>query len=563
VLLPALSDPLGLQIDTLARAYAVYINGESIAQHGGFPPHAWQAFVPLRTYKLPSSPANSAGPRTIVLAVRCALLDGAVTLPRPLVAEGKLTVGSFVELDATHRANVLSYDTRAWGVCLLAMLVGIIAFGLYTTQRQQEDYKWIAAWAVLQLIGTLLTVNLREFGVVERSTFYVATAVLTSMRIAVYLGLYASLIKRPPDVWSRMAKLAIFGVFLAEIWVWFFARSPISKLIPSIFYTAVLAVTTAWPLVSLARAWRRGNRDAGLMLIPYCCMVLDLYVGLTVDLLNQLGVHFLVPVFFTTGIEIAYVHVDFGWLAAAFFWVTLAIIIVLRSNRISLEHAQIAGELEAARQVQALLVPATAPATPGFEVMSAYLPAQQVGGDFFLVTPADDRSLLVVIGDVSGKGLRAAMVVSTIIGCLRNESSRQPGVVLDRLNSALQGHMSGFVTCLCACIAGDGAMEVANAGHLSPYIDGAEMPLAGALPLGVTRDSQYETRRAELRPGSRITFYSDGVPEAQNAAGELLGFDRARELSSRPAQSIVRAAAEFGQADDITVVTVRRTAVAV
>ena len=106
-------------------------------------------------------------------------------------------------------------------------------------------------------------------------------------------------------------------------------------------------------------------------------------------------------------------------------------------------------------------------------------------------------------------------------------------------------------------------MEVANAGHLSPYIDGAEMPLAGALPLGVTRDSQYETRRAELRPGSRITFYSDGVPEAQNAAGELLGFDRARELSSRPAQSIVRAAAEFGQADDITVVTVRRTAVAV
>jgi serine phosphatase RsbU (regulator of sigma subunit) len=90
-------------------------------------------------------------------------------------------------------------------------------------------------------------------------------------------------------------------------------------------------------------------------------------------------------------------------------------------------------------------------------------------------------------------------------------------------------------------------------------MDGQEVELPGALPLGILSGASYESIELDLKPGSRLTFYSDGVIEAQNAQHELLGFDRSRELSTRPAAEIVRAAQEFGQSDDITVVAIRRT----
>ena len=103
-------------------------------------------------------------------------------------------------------------------------------------------------------------------------------------------------------------------------------------------------------------------------------------------------------------------------------------------------------------------------------------------------------------------------------------------------------------------------MTIANAGHLSPYLDGKEVELSGALPLGVAKATQYETIEFQLNAGSRLTFYSDGVIEAQRPDGELFGFERAREVSVRPAAEIVETVKRFGQEDDITVVTVTRTA---
>jgi serine phosphatase RsbU (regulator of sigma subunit) len=93
---------------------------------------------------------------------------------------------------------------------------------------------------------------------------------------------------------------------------------------------------------------------------------------------------------------------------------------------------------------------------------------------------------------------------------------------------------------------------------LSPYLDGTEVELDGALPLGIVDGGRFEAKRFELRPGSRLTFYSDGVVEAQNKKGELFGFDRAKAISTKPAAAIVDAAIAFGQEDDITVMTIER-----
>ena len=131
--------------------------------------------------------------------------------------------------------------------------------------------------------------------------------------------------------------------------------------------------------------------------------------------------------------------------------------------------------------------------------------------------------------------------------------------MLANLNERLVGRAGeGFATALAAHIAADGLVTIANAGHLSPYLDGREVELTGALPLGIKAQGRYETRQILLPAGSRLTFYSDGVVEAQNQLGELLGFERGRELSIQPPMTIAEAAQTFGQHDDITVVAITR-----
>ena len=97
---------------------------------------------------------------------------------------------------------------------------------------------------------------------------------------------------------------------------------------------------------------------------------------------------------------------------------------------------------------------------------------------------------------------------------------------------------------------------LANAGHLPPYRNGRELPMPGALPLGMLTGVSYELITTQLMPGDRLTFVSDGVVEAQNRSGELLGFDRTQELSTQSAAEIAEIANRFGQVDDITVVTI-------
>jgi serine phosphatase RsbU (regulator of sigma subunit) len=130
---------------------------------------------------------------------------------------------------------------------------------------------------------------------------------------------------------------------------------------------------------------------------------------------------------------------------------------------------------------------------------------------------------------------------------------------LHKINDRLVGRTGGgFTTALVAHIRPDGRMVIANAGHLPPYLDGRELYLPGALPLGLTADPVYESTWLQLGKGSRLTFYSDGVVEAQNQKGELFGFERGCELSTRKAGEIAAAAKAFGQRDDITVVTIER-----
>src|SRR6476646_7090916 len=158
------------------------------------------------------------------------------------------------------------------------------------------------------------------------------------------------------------------------------------------------------------------------------------------------------------------------------------------------EKATLEAEMAAAREVQQVILPKQGELFPGYTVDSIYQPARQVGGDFFQILPDADGGLLVVVGDVAGKGLPAAMLVSMLVGSIRTtaEDSSDPVLMLRKLHDRLLGRtFGGFATALAAHISRDGLVTIANAGHLSPYLDGKEVELAGALPLGIPDSGKF------------------------------------------------------------------------
>jgi serine phosphatase RsbU (regulator of sigma subunit) len=232
-----------------------------------------------------------------------------------------------------------------------------------------------------------------------------------------------------------------------------------------------------------------------------------------------------------------------------------------RQNRLEQEFRN-AGEL------QRLLIPEAQPSIPGFDLTSCYRPAQEVGGDFFQVIPlegASAGSTLLILGDVSGKGLQAAMSVSLLVGAAQALADFVPGPaqVLGELNRRLCGRLhGGFATCVALQLDSDGTCVLSTAGHPAPYLNQHELDLPGALPLGLFETARYEQTVVQLHSGDHLALYTDGLLEARSHSGELYGFNRLQSLfATKPnAAQAAEAAIGFGQDDDITVLTLVRLA---
>jgi phosphoserine phosphatase RsbU/P len=220
------------------------------------------------------------------------------------------------------------------------------------------------------------------------------------------------------------------------------------------------------------------------------------------------------------------------------------------------ERAELAGEMQAAGEIQRMLAPAQIETAPDLKIDVAFHPMREVGGDFFLCRVLSDGRQRIVVGDVSGKGAAAAMAATLLLGAAAERDSDSPGGLLLHLDRVLRRmQLGGFATCLTADISPGGRVILANAGHLAPYRNGEEVPLESGFPLGIAPDAAYTESTIHLAPNDQLTFLSDGVVEARNATGELFGFDRTRSISTQNAEVIAHAAQTHGQEDDITVLT--------
>jgi hypothetical protein len=225
------------------------------------------------------------------------------------------------------------------------------------------------------------------------------------------------------------------------------------------------------------------------------------------------------------------------------------------------QQERVQQELEAAREVQRVMVPEDLPHIPGYSIESVYRPAAEVGGDFFQVIPLRSGRTLVAIGDVSGKGLRAAMIVSMIVGVLRAVCAftEEPDEILAELNRRMCGRMGeGFATCLVARLEEQGKLTLANAGHLPLYINGIEREPAGALPLGLVESASYERATVEMASGDVAVLLTDGICEAQNERHVLFGFARVESMLREGASAgdVSQAAQQHGQKYDLNVLRV-------
>jgi serine phosphatase RsbU (regulator of sigma subunit) len=210
-----------------------------------------------------------------------------------------------------------------------------------------------------------------------------------------------------------------------------------------------------------------------------------------------------------------------------------------------------------------VILPQARTTVPGLVIESEYRPAREVGGDFFQIIPhANDGSLLIIAGDVTGKGLKAGMLVALLVGAIRStaELNGDPLFILEALNRRLMGRGEAHATCLALRIAADGKVTLANAGHMPPYLNGEAIGVEGALPLGMTERADFSTMCFQLAEGDRLVMVSDGIAEATGPDGQLFGFERVHELvrTARSATEVASTAQSFGQEDDISVITVTR-----
>lgn len=548
---------LSLEEFNLASAFEIYVNGQRLFANGSVSPYHPYGFQARIVKRIPDAMISSG---SVVIAMRLYVSSNEWVSAFPGYFPYNLVLGQETALSDHVWLTTIGDNLLEWFYEFAGLGLGIIALALFTAQREQREYLWIfllflAAALHAPLKFYELFHNLPIWSAYVDACFSIAGLVLQTLMFLAFL-------RMPLKRWLQaLLVVSALGILFQS---WQTASGTGSSIGVLLSVTPELSVIAGIIPILLIVRWRRGNQEAGILLVPAVVSSLSVYVQLGIFLVGT------IPEF--AGAAFRFQNAIFNWTAGPFtinvnsidgslFVLSLAIILVLRSTRIAHQQAHLETEMAAAREVQQIILPEQLDHVPGFSIESAYVPAQEVGGDFFQILPAPEGSLLLVIGDVAGKGLPAAMLVSVLVGAIRGvaEYTSEPAELLANLNQRLVGRVAGnFSTAQAARIFSDGSVVLSNAGHLPPYLDGQEVAISGALPLGAKAGTRYETMRFQMPRGSRLTFYSDGIVEAQDARGELFGFERSRQISMEPVAAIVEAAKQFGQQDDMTVIAITR-----
>jgi hypothetical protein len=559
-----------LLVQNVEDVYQIYWNGVEVGHLGRMPP---------RFQTITGGPAQivDLGPaRNGVLAVRV------WCLPQPSNSTGDFggfsaapQIGSPQAITAARTALDYRLVRRlqfTFALTLLYTLVALLSLIAWLRDRDQWLLFWMAVFAFTPLIEFFLR-NLQ----IPYSGIWLNFAVQTEIQVREASQWFLLLWLLQLHNHKRLATFVRFAAITALVggivdglifflYPWFLNDLQ-AQIADAIFTVPLIAFEIVPVVIVVFAVLRRQHLDpARWFVAAFAFLSAMIYAITNFTIQGDRFTHWTVaqrlsaPLFFLGASAINLLTLTRTLLFVSIVYAVIRYSIGERKHQANLEQ-----EIQNARELQQVLVPETVPTLPGFTLTSAYRPAQEVGGDFFQIIPLSGGGTLVVLGDVSGKGLKAAMTVCLIVGSIRStaETTTSPAELLSALNRRLYGRLhGGFATCLALRLDPDGGCTLASAGHPAPFLNDNEIALPGALPLGLLASTSYKESAFHLSAGDHLALYTDGLLEARSANGELYGFDRLRTLfAAQPdAAKATEAAVAFGQDDDITVLTLTRLA---
>jgi hypothetical protein len=546
--------------DQADDAYQVFVNGKQVGSFGKFTDHHVTAYSTLpEEFRLPKGINNG----TITIAIRT-WMDSATPFSSPdagglhgppILGYASL-IGALTQLDYDETAHQFVSSFIEWLILLMAMLM---ALSLFWLDREEKAYLWLALVCLTTLLSNSILLSVNLYAWIGQTTALILRDVLLSpVRVGLWVLFWGywfriwRIARLHQFVWSLVGIMMICTAMLRPPLYGQHVPVHFAHVINPILLVAKLALGALLFFVTY-RGLTRQRTEGGMAVTA----VLLVFVANYQREMRLIHIPISFPIL---GFDVA-----LGTIATV---VSLLIITVMLLNRFFLSQRQKEVwklEIQQAQHVQQILIPNKLPEIPGFTIDSEYRPAREVGGDFFQVLPGDvPGSILIVVGDVTGKGMQAGMLVAVIVGALRGAAlhSSDPVQMMHEVNVQLCERQHASATCQIVYIDAMGNATLANAGQLPPYLNGKEMEMEGALPLGTIAEADHSVTTFTMHPGDSLILMSDGIVEAQNARGDLFGFDRINELLQKrtTAADIATAAQDFGQEDDILVLQVQRNA---
>ncbi len=540
-------------------AYELFVNGEQIGHFGRFGQRGVLAyFSQPKAFPLP--PDLRGGP--VVIAIRM-WMDSATRFNAPDAGglHGPPMIGQAAQI-ATQVRVAWDEVVQEVGSGFLETLVLFLALAVSLTHfwldRDDKAYLWLGSVCLSTLLSNLVLLISNFTTAIPQTVSTISRDVcFTPVRIGLWVLFWAAWFGLGPPRWLRRTVGSLVLLLAAGTAM---LRPPLHGQYVPLHAAVYLVPALLWIKLGLAALliWItykgvREDREEGLLALPAILLAVAANYQHELQLLH---------------VRIQYslfgFHLSLGQISTM---LSLSIVTLMGSRRFlkaQRQKVQWQLEVEQASELQQVIIPRVLPHVPGLRIDSEYRPSRDVGGDFFQIIPdARDGSVLVVVGDVTGKGLRAGMLVALLVGAIDAavREDPHPSNLLFTINEQLCERGYATATCLVMKIDAGGSLSVANAGHLPPYLNGREMDMEGALPLGTLQGMEYPAVAYELEDGDTLMLMTDGVVEAQDEKGTLFGFDRMNELAARDASAaeIADAAQRFGQEDDILVLRLVRT----
>ncbi len=560
-------DQLAILIPAVEDAYELYWNGQLVGTYGALPPHpVW--YYDLRPHTWGLGPAQSG-----VLAIRVwkapfGSYDNGMQggFYAPPVLGSPMAVGNAISTMDYHwlRGRQVTFALES-----LYGLVAALGFLFWLRDRSQWLAFWMACFAVAKPLGLILVSLRLPISLVVamglNQPVYVLGDISMWFLLVWLLGLHDN--ERVVRL-TRILAVVEFteGIVDGCLTYGFSLPNPRPWQVFDLALMPVVILLELYPIYLIGYAVvHKRKLDPARWIVAMLAFLSQTVFVVSVALQQgsrfthiTLGNKINGPLFTMLGN-----NVNARTLTGALLLVALVYAVYRYSAEAHRQQARLEEEIRNARAVQQVLIPEAIPATPGFKVESVYRPADEVGGDFFQIMPLRGGGVLSVIGDVSGKGIPAAMTVSLLVGTVRTLAhyTQSPAEILAAMNQRMlaRTHDGGFTTCLILRADPDGKITAANAGHLAPYLKCKEMVIESGLPLGLAANAVYTESTTQLAEGEQLTLLTDGVVEARSKSGELFGFDRTSAIAANTAESIAQAAQSFGQQDDITVLTLSRS----